>query len=190
MKYVRRPLDGQDGVQVVAVPLHAVVVDVAGAFHGDILPFRQLVDVLHHRVDGKSHRRGDGIVTGMALMCAAVLAVQQVGVDRQGAMAQPQMKHLVWNGEKFSAVYIREDRDEISREESFPSQDFHAGFRHLHAHADLLRQFLRSNSTPEFPAVPVLEIGQHREGGRLQLPCPDGVGQKKSASADIRFHDW
>ena len=45
---VQRHLDGQDGVLVVAVPLHAVAIQVAGTFHRDELPVHQLCDMLHH----------------------------------------------------------------------------------------------------------------------------------------------
>ena len=45
---VQCDLDGQNGVLIVAVPLHAVVVQIAGVFHRDELPVHQLCDMLHH----------------------------------------------------------------------------------------------------------------------------------------------
>ena len=48
---IRCLLDGHDRVEIIAVPLQAVAVDVAGALHRDELPFCQFVDVFHHSVD-------------------------------------------------------------------------------------------------------------------------------------------
>lgn len=42
-------LDWQDGVQVVAVPLHAVVINIVGVLNSDKPLILQLCDVLHHR---------------------------------------------------------------------------------------------------------------------------------------------
>ena len=46
---IHRHLYWQDGVEVIAVPLHTAFVNVAGALHRDELPVRQLRDVLHYR---------------------------------------------------------------------------------------------------------------------------------------------
>ena len=53
---VQRHLDGEDGVLVVAVPLHAVAVQIAGVFHSDELPVHQLCDMLHHSSHREMHR--------------------------------------------------------------------------------------------------------------------------------------
>ena len=45
---IHRHLYWQDGVEVIAVPLHTAFVNVAGALHRDELPVRQLRDVLHY----------------------------------------------------------------------------------------------------------------------------------------------
>lgn len=52
---IHRHLYWQDGVEVIAVPLHTAFVNVAGALHRDELPVRQLRDVLHHRGHGKMY---------------------------------------------------------------------------------------------------------------------------------------
>lgn len=77
---IHRRLDWQDGVQVVAILLHAMSVNVGGILDGNVLPVRQLCDVLHHSGHGKVYCSGDGAVTGMTLMGAAIFAVKQVGV--------------------------------------------------------------------------------------------------------------
>lgn len=74
-------LDWQDGVQVVAVLLHTMSVNVGGVLNSDELPVRQLRDVLHHSGHGQVYCSGDGAVAGMTLMCAAILTVEQIGVD-------------------------------------------------------------------------------------------------------------
>ena len=45
---IHRHLYRQDGVEVIAVPLHTVSINVTGVFHRDELPVRQLRDVLHY----------------------------------------------------------------------------------------------------------------------------------------------
>ena len=45
---IHRHLYWQDGVEVIAVPLHTMSINVAGALHRDELPVRQLRDVLHY----------------------------------------------------------------------------------------------------------------------------------------------
>ena len=68
-------LNRQDGVGVIAVLLHPLAVEIAGVLYCDKLPVHKLGDVLHHRVHGQPHSGGDGFVTGVALMAAAVFTV-------------------------------------------------------------------------------------------------------------------
>ena len=53
---VQRYLDWEDGVLVVAVPLHAVAVQVAGVFHSDELFLLQFCDVFHDSGHREMHR--------------------------------------------------------------------------------------------------------------------------------------
>ena len=76
IKRVRRMLNRQDGVAVVAGPLHTFVIHVAGVFHCDELFIHQCGDVLHHSVDGQAGGICDGVVAGMALVRAAVLTAE------------------------------------------------------------------------------------------------------------------
>lgn len=82
-------------VAVVAVPLHSLTVGVAGVLHCDKLPACQFGDALHQRVHGQSYSSGDGFVTGMTLMAAAVFTAEQIGVDSDRAMPQIQIRDFV-----------------------------------------------------------------------------------------------
>ena len=76
IKRIRCLTDGQNGVAVVAVPLHTFVIHVAGVLHCDELFVHQCGDVLHHSVNGQSGGICDGVVAGMALVRAAVLTAE------------------------------------------------------------------------------------------------------------------
>ena len=92
---IHRHLNWQNSVQIVAVPLHAVVINIVGVLYGDKLLIHQFCDVLHHCGHGKMHGIRDGAVTGMALMGSAVFAVEQVGVDCDRSVTDVQEKQLI-----------------------------------------------------------------------------------------------
>ena len=177
---IRRLLDGQDRVEIIAVPLHAVAVDVAGALHRDELFICQRRDVLHHGIDGKADCGGDGVIAGMALVRAAIFTAEQIGVDCDCSVAKPKVKHFVRHGEKSATVYTGQNWDEIGSEQSTVEQGLNTGLGHLNAHPGVLRQFLRRGSATELPAVTVLEIRQYRKGRRFQFPLPDLIGQRET----------
>ena len=87
---IHRRLDWQDGVEVIAVPLHTVSVDVAGILHHNELSVRQLCDTLHRCRHCKMHCKGDGEIAGIALMRVAVFAVEQIGIDGDGSVTNVQ----------------------------------------------------------------------------------------------------
>ena len=97
-------LDRQDGVQVVAILLHAMSVNVGGILDGNELPVRQLCDVLHHSGHGQVYCSGDSAVAGMTLMCAAILTVEQICVDGDGSVAGVQKEQLIGQREKILAA--------------------------------------------------------------------------------------
>ena len=76
---IRHPLDGQESVQVVAVPLYAAAVDIAGALHRDELPVLQFADIFHHGIHCQTGGSGNRFVAGVALVRAVALATEQVG---------------------------------------------------------------------------------------------------------------
>ena len=103
IELVRRLLNRQDGVAVVAVPLHTFVIHVAGVLHRDELFIHQCGDVLHHSVDGQSGGICDGVVAGMALVRAAILTAEQVSIDRDWSVTKIQEKEFIRQSEKISA---------------------------------------------------------------------------------------
>ena len=52
------------------------------------------------------HRCGNRAVAGMALMRAAVLAVEQVGVDRDGTVTDVQEEKFIGQREKILLVFL------------------------------------------------------------------------------------
>ena len=97
---VQRYLDWEDGVLVVAVPFHAVAVQVAGVFHSDELFLLQFCDVFHDSGYREMYRRGNGSVAWMALMCFAVFAVEQIGIDGDGSVTEMQKEQFVGQREE------------------------------------------------------------------------------------------
>ena len=71
-------------------------------------------------------------------MGAAVFAAQQIGVDRDRSVAQPQVKHFIRHSEEFAALYIGQDRDEVDSEQFMIDKSLDTGLRHLNAHASAL----------------------------------------------------
>ena len=100
---IHRRLDWQDGVQVIAVLLHTMSVNVGGILNGNELPVRQLCDMLHHSGHSQVYCSGDGAVAGMTLMCAAILTVEQIGVDCDGSVTDIQKEQFIGQREKILA---------------------------------------------------------------------------------------
>ena len=88
-------LDGQDGVLVVAVPLHAVAVQIAGVFHRDELLLLQFCDVFHDSGYREMYCSSNGSVAGMTLVGASIFTVVQVGVDGDGSVTEMQEEQLI-----------------------------------------------------------------------------------------------
>lgn len=70
-----RHLNGQDGIQVVAVLDYLLSVNAGGILYSE-LPVRQLHDMFHHNGHGKTHGIRDGTVAGMALVSASGFTVE------------------------------------------------------------------------------------------------------------------
>ena len=97
---VQRYLDWEDGVLVVAVPFHAVAVQVAGVFHSDELFLLQFCDVFHDSGYREMYRRGNGSVAGMTLVGASIFTVEQIGVDGDGSVTEMQKEQFVGQREE------------------------------------------------------------------------------------------
>ena len=93
-------MDGKDGVLIVAVPLHAVAVQIAGVFYSDELSAFQLCDVFHHSSHREMYRRGNGAVAGMTLVGASIFTVEQVGVDGDGSVTEIQKEQFIGQREE------------------------------------------------------------------------------------------
>lgn len=139
---VQRHLDGEDGVLVVAVPFHAVAVQVAGVFHSDELPVLQLCDVFHHSSHREMYCRGNGSVAGMALMGASIFTVEQVGVDGDGSVTEMQEEQFIGQREK-SLAGIREHWNQMLIQQStlFELHELLRGhgLAHVQLRCDLVR---------------------------------------------------
>ena len=105
IKRIRCLTDGQNGVAVVAVPLHTFVIHIAGVLHRDELFIRQCGDVLHHSVNGQYGGICDGVVAWMTLVCAAVLTAEQVGVDRDWSVTKVQIKEFIRQSEIIFVIW-------------------------------------------------------------------------------------
>ena len=99
-------LDRQDGVLVVTVPLHALVVYIVGAFHCDELLVHCLCNLLHYRRHGKMHRFRDSAVTGMALMRTTIFPAEQGGINCDRTATGVQKGQLIGQREKvFTGIF-------------------------------------------------------------------------------------
>ena len=73
----------QDRVEVVALPLHSALVEVAAGLHCDESHLQQCADTFHRSVLRQTCRRGDGVVAWVAGVRPAILDQQQIGVDHK-----------------------------------------------------------------------------------------------------------
>lgn len=78
-----RSLRWKNGVEVVAVPLHPMLVEVLAVLHRDEVLFQEDADGFYHSVPRHSCGGGDGVVAGMAGVCFAILNQQEVGVHHE-----------------------------------------------------------------------------------------------------------
>lgn len=144
------------------------------------LTYQKDARVLHHRVHGQPHSGGDGFVTGMALMAAAVFTVEQVGVDGDRAVPQVQGKDFVGEGEKLSCTLVREHWNHLRRDQISLDQSIYLLLRHVWTHVEQLCDLAHTwHVFTLMVAVEIAEIGEDTEGGRPKLQPPDFVGQRE-----------
>ena len=85
----------QNRVEIVTLPLHPALVEIAAGLHCDEFYLQQCVDTFHRGVLRQTCRRGDGVVAGMAGVSSAVLNQQQVGVNQKRRGRKLQQEDLV-----------------------------------------------------------------------------------------------
>ena len=173
---VYRDLDGQNSVLIVAVPLHAVAVQVAGVFYSDELSVYQLCDVFHDSGYREMYRRGNGSVAGMTLVGASIFTVEQIGVDGDGSVTELQEEQLIGQREKILPRALAHWNHMLIQQPAlFELADLLCG--HVLAHVQLGCDFVRTGRDSFFAvSVEIAEIGEGGEGLGLQPPLPDFIG--------------
>ena len=102
----------QDRVEVVALPFHPALVEVAAGLYRDEPHLQQCADTFHRGVLRQTRRGGDGVVAWVAGVRPAVLNQQQIGADHKRRGREPQQKYLVGQSKKFF-VFALERRSTI-----------------------------------------------------------------------------
>ena len=92
-----RHLDGADDVEQVSVERPAVLAPYHGRLGVDETFLLQAAHIFADRVFAHAQRFADGLVAGPALIGFSVLDAQQVAVDRDLRMTEPDVKHFVGN---------------------------------------------------------------------------------------------
>ena len=178
-------MDGEDGVLVVAVPLHAVAVQVAGVFHSDELFLLQFCDVFHDSGYREMYRRGNGSVAGMTLVGASIFTVEQIGVDGDGSVTEMQEEQLIGQREKILAgIPGHRNHALIQQATLFELYELLCG--HVLAHVQLGCDLVRTGRDKFFVVgMEIAEVGEGSEGLGLQPPLPDFVGQWEAMALPI-----
>ena len=88
-------MDGEDGVEQVAVALQTGLGGDGYALCTDELPLLQFVHILANGVGAHPHRSANGFVAGPALVGASILTAEQIGVDGQRTRRQAQQEYFV-----------------------------------------------------------------------------------------------
>ena len=182
---VQRHLDWEDGVLVVAVPFHAVAVQVAGVFHRDELSVLQFCNVLHHGSHREMYCSSNGSVAGMALMGASIFTVEQVGVDGDGSVTEIQEEQFIGQREEIlPSTLAHWNQMLIQQSTLFEFHELLCG--HVLAHVQLRCDLVRTGWDGFFgTGMEIAEIGEGSEGLGLQPPLPDFVGQWEAMSLRI-----
>ena len=176
----------QDRVEIVALPLHPVLVKVSAVLHGDELCVKENADTFYYGVPGHACLVGDGVVAGMAGVCPAILDQQQVGVDHERGRRKVQQKYFIRQSEKLSVISELGSR---SKRELI-GDEFHADhtgqilFHGARRHVDGFSNSFRGN-LPVIVAVGMAaaEIGQDHKLNRLELVFPYRIGKREAVVA-------
>ena len=88
-------MNGQNCVEIVALPLHSVIVEVTTGFYGDESYFQKDTDAFQCSILGHACCVSDSVVTGMAGMHFAIFDQQQISVDHERRRREFQQKDFV-----------------------------------------------------------------------------------------------
>ena len=89
-------MDGQDRVEIIALPLHPALIEVTAGFHSDESRFQKDADIFQYSIFGHACCGSDSVVTGMAGMHFAIFDQQQISVDHECRWRELQQKDFVW----------------------------------------------------------------------------------------------
>ena len=95
MELVHCSLCRQDRVEVVALPLHSMLVEVAAVLHRNELLAQENRDTVNHGVSCQVCRSSNGIATGMAGVRPALLNQQQISIGHERGGWKVQQKNLM-----------------------------------------------------------------------------------------------
>ena len=88
-------MDGQDCVEIVALPLHSVPIKVTAGFHSNESLFQQGAGTFQYSILGHACFGSDSVVTGMAGVRFAIFDQQQISVDHERRRRELQQKDFI-----------------------------------------------------------------------------------------------
>ena len=106
VQIIQRGLHGNDPVTERAIVLEVLLRDDGGALRLDEHLLLQLADILADGVASHAGRLGDLVCADDAVKCFAVLSMEQVGVDRERAGREMELKDLHRQREEFFGVFL------------------------------------------------------------------------------------
>ena len=95
MKNIYCRMDGQDCVEIVALPLHSVLIEVTAWFDSDEPCFQKDDDTFQSSILGHACCGGNSVVTGMAGVRFAIFDQQQISVDHERRRRELQQKDFI-----------------------------------------------------------------------------------------------
>ena len=95
MKNTHCRMDRQDCVEIVALPFHSALIEIAAWLHGDEFRFQKNTDTFQCSILGHACRSRDGVVTGMAGVRFAIFDQQQISVDHERRRREFQQEDFI-----------------------------------------------------------------------------------------------
>ena len=108
IKLIHCHLCWQNRVEIIALPLHSILIEILTMLHRDEPCIQENADTFHCGVLGHACLSGNAVVTGMTGVRSAILDQQQIRIDHERRGRKAQQKNFVRQSEKFSAVDILE----------------------------------------------------------------------------------
>ena len=88
-------MDGENRVEIVAFPLHSVLIEVAAWLYSDEARFQKNADTFQCSILGHACCGSDSVVTGMAGVRFAIFDQQQISIDHERRRWEFQQKDFV-----------------------------------------------------------------------------------------------